>query len=195
MTDRVSASGAHDALEIAELVFGHAWNVRGNPHHQAFVSAAPRLLGVPLPQRPLTSAGTNAVTLLWLGPRSWLHVGGEASPQSDYESARRAVNAVGGALFDVSASYVGWRVSGATIARVLNRACPLDFHPRAFEPGRCAHSLLGHVTALFHRPYDEPSFVVMVARSFAAEALHVLREAAKPDGHRLGEPTAFPTAR
>ena len=195
MTDRVFTGGAHDDLQIGELVFGHAWNLRGDPRHAAFVSAAPRVLGVPLPNAPLTSTRTNAVTLLWLGPRSWLRVGGEASTPDDYESARRAMNAVGGALFDVSASYVGWRVSGATVARVLNRACPLDLDPRAFEPGRCAQSLLGHVTALFHRPDDAPSFVVMVARSFAADALHALREAAKSDGYRMAEPTAFPIAR
>src|SRR5690242_15380600 len=104
MTDRVGTDGAHDELEIGELVFGHAWNLRGDSRHEAFVSAAPRVLGVPLPQVPLTSTRTNAVTLLWLGPRSWLHVGREASTADDYESARRAVNAVGGALFDVSAS-------------------------------------------------------------------------------------------
>jgi sarcosine oxidase, subunit gamma len=195
MTDRVFTGGAHDDLQIGEIVIGHAWNLRGDPRHEAFVSAAPRVLGVPLPQVPLTSTRTNAVTLLWLGPRSWLHVGREAPISHDYEPARRAVNAAGGALFDVSASYVGWCVSGATVVRVLNRTCPLDLDPRAFEPGRCAQSLLGHVTALFHRPDDAPSFVVMVARSFAADASHALREAAKSDGCRITDPTGFPFAR
>jgi sarcosine oxidase subunit gamma len=195
MIDRVPATSANDDLAIGEIVLGHAWNLRGDPGNDAFVSAVPRVLGVPLAHAPLTSTRTDAVALLWLGPRSWLRVGREASTRDDYESARRAVNAAGGALFDVSASYVGWRVSGASVARVLNRACPLDFHPRAFTAGHCAQSLLGHVTALFHRPYDEPSFIVMVARSFAADALHALHEAARSTGYRDAEPTAFPTTR
>ena len=188
-------NGGDGVVEIGDVVFGRAWNVRGDPHSEAFASAVLRVLGVALPRAPMTGARGNAATLLWLGPRSWLCVGDEAAAVDDCESARVALNAASGALFDVSASYVGWRVSGASAARVLNRACPLDFHPRAFVPGCCAQSLLGHVNALFHRPGDGPSFVVMAARSFAADAMHTLREAARADGCRIAEPSRFSEVR
>jgi len=187
---RASAEGL---IEIGDVVFGRAWNVRGDPRHEPFASSVSRALGVGLPA-PMTSTRAAGATLLWLGPRSWLLVGNEAATMDDCESARVAMNAAGGALFDVSASYVGWRVSGADAARVLNRACPFDFHPRAFAAGQCAQSLLGHVNALFHKPGDGPSFVVMVARSFAADAFHTLREAGHADGYRIAEPSRFSQA-
>lgn len=188
---RASANGL---LEIGDVVFGRAWNLRGDPRHEPFVSAVSRALGIALPHAPMTSTRGDGTTLLWLGPRSWLHVGDEAATMDDCESVRAAMNAAGGALFDVSASYVGWRVSGADAARALNRACPLDFHPRAFAAGHCAQSLLGHVNALFHKPGDGASFVVMVARSFAADAFHTLRETAHADGYRVAESRRFSQA-
>lgn len=187
---RASAEGL---LDLGDVVFGHAWNVRGDPRREPFVAAVSRALGVALPA-PMTSTRASGATLLWLGPRSWLHVGDEAATMDECESARAVVNAAGGALFDVSASYVGWRVWGAAAARVLNRACPLDLHRRAFPAGQCAQSLLGHVNALFYKPGDGASFVVMVARSFAADAFHTLREAAQADGYRLAEPSRFSQA-
>lgn len=184
---------AEGLLEIGDVAFGRAWNVRGDPRHEAFTSVVSRVLGVALPA-PMTSTRAAGATLLWLGPQSWLHVGDEAATTDECEATRVAVNAAGGALFDVSASYVGWRVSGAAATRVLNRVCPLDLHPRAFAPGRCAQSLIGHVNALFHKPGDGPSFVVMVARSFAADAFHTLREAAHADAYRIAEPSRFSQA-
>lgn len=191
-TSDVRASG-DGPFEIGDVMFGRAWNVRGDPRHEPFVSVVSRALGVALPA-PMTSTQGSGTALLWLGPRSWLHVGDEAATMDDCESARAAVNHAGGALFDVSASYVGWRVSGAGTARVLNRACPLDFHPRTFAAGQCAQSLLGHVNALFYKPGDGASFVVMVARSFAADGFHTLREAAQADGYRIAEPSRFSQA-
>ena len=193
MADTIDARAGNggNAVAIGEVAFGRAWNVRGDPRAEAFASSVSRVLGVALPPVPMTSARADAAALLWLGPRSWLFVGDEPSTASDCEAARRAVNAAGGALFDVSASYVGWCVSGAAAARVLNRACPLDFHPRTFAPGQCAQSLLGHVNALFHRPGEASAFVVMAARSFAADAFHTLREAARSDGYRIAEATPF----
>ena len=178
-------------LAIGDVTFGCAWNLRGDSRDEAFASVASRTLGIALPSAPMSSVSTGAATLLWLGPRSSLFVSDETPASDDFESARRAVNDAGGALFDVSASYVGWRVSGATAARVLNRACPLDFHPRMFAAAQCAQSLLGHVPALFHKPGDAPSFVVLVARSFAADALHVLCASAQSDGYRIVEASRF----
>ena len=172
----IPGSDAGDArLAIADVTFARAWNVRGDPRNDAFASEASRALGLALPLAAMTSTCKEPATVLWLGPRSWLYVDDVASAPGAFEQARRAVNAAGGALFDVSANYVSWRVSGTSAARVLNRACPLDFHPRSFAKGACAQSVLGHINALFYKPGEDPSFVVMVARSFASDALHVLR--------------------
>ena len=191
MIDAPTDGSPDSPLAIGEVTFGRAWNLHGDPRNAVFVTGAAQALGAALPLAPLTSAPGEAATLLWLGPRSWLCIGGDAATLVDFDAARRSVNRAGGALFDVSASYVGWRLSGGGAARALNRACPLDFHPRAFAAGGCAQSVLGHVNALFHRPGDAASFVVLVARSFAADALHALCEAARTERYRIAEPTPF----
>ena len=166
MTDRVN-------LEAVEI--GAAWNLRGDPRRAAFVAEAERTIGLALPVGPGATAraahdGRDAVLgsmLMSLGPTTWLFVApAHASPPA-FDLARKALNAARGALFDVSASYVAWSVTGDD-ARVLNCACPLDLDQRAFPVGHCAQSLLGHVGALFYRPAAS-TFIVMAARSFAAD--------------------------
>jgi sarcosine oxidase, subunit gamma len=92
---------------------------------------------------------------------------GPAAARNDFETQRKALNAAGGALFDLSASCVAWMVSGEGAYRALSRGCPLDLDPHAIPAGRCAQSMLGHVNALLHRPGEQVAFMVMVPRSFA----------------------------
>ena len=181
---------ADAAVVLAEIRLATVWNVRGDPSRTPFVAAAASVLGLPLPLTPNTCANDARGALLWLGPRSWLRVTGDVA-RDDLDAARAALNDAGGALFDVSASYVGWTVSGAAAARVLNRMCPLDLHPRAFAAGRCAQSLLGHVNALFCQPDESATFLVMVARSLAADAWRDLCGAAATDGYRVAAAGPF----
>jgi sarcosine oxidase subunit gamma len=176
-------------VTLRELRIANAWNVRGDARNAAFVAKVGHLLA-PLPVEPLTSVRRDDAASLWLGPRSWLFVSGAANVR-DVDASRIAINAAGGALFDVSASYAGWSIAGAHAARVLNRDCPLDFSPHAFPAGRCAQSVLGHVNALFYRPRGEPTFLLLVARSHAADAWHALTAAASTDGREEAGPIDF----
>jgi sarcosine oxidase subunit gamma len=189
----VSGDATRARVTFRELRIGHAWNVRGDPRNASFIADAGRRLG-PLPIAPLTSARSDDHVALWLGPRSWLFVTGASAPRRDFDTMRLAVNAAGGALFDVSASYVGWSVAGAGAARVLNRECPLDLSPHAFPAGHCAQSVLGHINALIHRPREAPAFVVMVAQSLAADAWHALTTAASAEGYDEVEAIEFSSA-
>lgn len=169
-----------EPVALAVLALAAAWNLRGNPAESSFVATAERVFGLPLPLRPGASASSKpgessahsdalGDALLALGPTAWLYVGRDAA-RGDFDDARKAVDAAGGALFDVSASYVAWSVTGPEAAPALNRGCPLDLHPREFPAGHCAQSVLGHVNALFWRPDEAPAFVVLVPRSYAADA-------------------------
>ena len=170
---------------LAEVALGTVWNVRGNAGGETFVAQAAESLGLSLPAQPNASARGDATALLWQGPDSWLFVTGPDAARDDYESVRRAFQAAGGALFDVSASYVAWAVGGAAACRALSRCCPLDLHARAFPAGRAAQSMLGHINALYYKPDERPWFIVLVARSFAADAWTGLRAAAATDGCRV----------
>ncbi|HEY3180127.1 MAG TPA: sarcosine oxidase subunit gamma family protein [Casimicrobiaceae bacterium] len=178
-------------VTLGEVTYTLAWNVRGDPAQSSFVSEVERLLGLPLPLQPNTSAFRAGRTLLWLGPMSWLLVVEPASSSNDFDTTRRALNAAGGALFDVSASYVGWMIAGPAAARVLNRTCPLDLHPSMFPARRCAQSMLGHINALLYKLDERPTFVIMVARSFAADVWRDLCMSATTDGYVTAPPLAF----
>jgi sarcosine oxidase, subunit gamma len=190
-----AASGGSEALvTLAEVRLATAWNVRGNPAQAVFVAEAERALGMPPPLQPNTSVRNAAGAVFWLGPRAWLFVTGADLPRNDFDDVRRKLNDAGGALFDVSASYVAWTVSGVAAPRVLNKGCPLDLHPRTFAAGRCAQSVLGHVNALYYKPDGASTFIVMVARSFAADALSFLTASAAADGYRIAPPESFGAA-
>ena len=186
------AAGASPSLVIAELALNVAWNLRGDPARSALVPACAGALALTLPQTPNTSTRGEDNALLWLGPRSWLFVGAPGTLPDDFDATREALRAVGAALFDVSASYVAWSLTGSNAAAVLNAGCPLDLHPRAFPAGACAQSLLGHVGALVYRPDDAERFVVMVPRSYSVDAWHDLRAWAESAGYRIGTAQPFP---
>ncbi len=178
-------------VTIAEATIAAAWNVHGDPAQPMFLEEVRRLFDVALPLTPNTTTRTAALSALWLGPASWLLVAGAASPLVDYAAKRDALNAAGGALFDVSAARVAWMLSGPRAADVLAKGCPLDFHPRAFPAGSCAQSVYGHVNALIDRRGDDPSFTMMVARSFARDVWHSLVGAAAQYGVDVGPPRPF----
>lgn len=184
----VTAPEDRDAISLGEIAFAHAWNVRGDSAQPPFVDEVARLLGLSLPCEPMTSASTADSIMLWLGPRSWLFVASAQWRPCDFDATRRSLNARGGALFDVSASYAAWSVEGTAASRALNRGCPIDLHPRAFPAGHCAQSLLGHVNALIYKPAEPPVFIVMVARSLAADAWDGLCASAASDGYRIVPP-------
>ena len=181
-------------VTFAEIPIARAWNLRGDPRRATFAAEAQSRFGVPVPRQPCTTASTAAGAMLWLGPRSWLWVAATDAPAPDFDGARRALNAVGGALFDLSASYVAWAIRGEAADRVLNRGCPLDFHSRVFPPGHCAQSVFGHINALLYRPDERPAYIVMVARSLAADARHDLWSAAMSERPRVAPALAFGVA-
>src|SRR5581483_6091649 len=169
-SDCVAEPGTSNAraITLCEVGFARAWNLRGDATHGAFVRELERLYRGRLPSAPGTTHAAADRAMLWLGPRSWLWLA--QTRDVDFTSTRDALNAVGGALFDVSASYVMWRASGTNVARVLNRMCPLDLHDSAFGPGQCAQTLLGHLGAILYRPSAAPAFLLLVPRSYAQDA-------------------------
>jgi sarcosine oxidase, subunit gamma len=176
-TERASVA---DAAIVRDAAIAAAWNLQGDLSRADLDEAVQHVLGIALPTIPNTTTRNRDVVALWLGPRSWLLLAESSTPRLDrFEETRDAINTVEGALFDVSASRVAFRVSGAHATSVLASSCPLDLHPRAFAAGACAQSVLGHVNALFYKEDEAPTFVVLVARSFARDVGQALRHAAE----------------
>jgi len=169
------------SIEIAEVTCAQAFNVRGDPARGQFVEAVEGICGIDLPRTANTCTVSGERALLWLGPRSWLWLAGSAG--LEFLSTRNAVNTAGGAAFDVSASYVMWRVAGTAAPRVLNRMCPLDLHERVFVPRSCAQTLFGHIAGMLYRPGMAPAFVLLLPRSYAQDAWHHLCTSVSTEQH------------
>ena len=182
---------AGTGVALAEATIAAAWNVQGDPARSPFVEEARRIFGGELPGAPNTTARRAGRAAIWLGPASWLLVGGAASSFAEYAAARDALNAAGAAMFDVSASRVAWTLSGPRVADVLAKGCPLDLHPRAFAAGACAQSVYHHVNVLIEKRDDAPTFAVMVARSFARDVCHALCESSAQYGYEVRAPAPF----
>ena len=114
-----AVSSSHADLRFSELRFGSAWMLRGDPRQSPFLETARDWLGLPLPLQSNTSVRAANHCCLWLGPRGWLWLADE--PSSTVDTTRRRVGGAGGALFELSSSYVGWLTRGPAIAEVLNR--------------------------------------------------------------------------
>ena len=56
--------------------------------------------------------------------------------------------------------------------------CPLDLHPREFEPGQCAQTRLAKAGMIVSPLADGAGFEVIVRRSFADYLLRFLQDAA-----------------
>jgi sarcosine oxidase, subunit gamma len=146
-------------------------DLRGDAHDRAFMAAVGRVLDLLLPTEPCTAAAKGQIGALWLGPDQWLLT----CPASDVAgligALRAALADAHAAITDLSDGRVALRVAGPSGRDVLAKGTPLDLHPRAFPPGRCAGSLLAKTTVLIHLLDDDPargaSFDVYVARSFA----------------------------
>ena len=187
------AEGAGTVLHVATTVA--AWNVQGDPARAAMLAHVGQSFGVPLPLAPGTTRQEAGLLALWTGPRSWLLV--ESRPDGrprtlvDFDSKRDALQAVGGALFDVSASRIAFTIREPHAERILSQGCPLDLDARVFAPGRCAQSVFGHVSALLYRHAKTADWTVLVARSLADDAWRSLCVAAAAGGYDVESASAF----
>ena len=182
---------AGSAVFLSEATIATAWNVQGSADSSPLRAEVQRIAGVALPGATNTTSRGEGVVALWLGPQSWLLVAADAAALGDFTGARDALNAAGGALFDVSASRIAYVVDGPRAVDVLAAGCPLDFDPRVFRAGQCRQSLYGRVPALFYRPGEPPACTLLVARSFARDSWHSLCTAAAPYGYTVRAAARF----
>ena len=92
------------------------------------------------------------------------HRGGDAAGAAPRRSATRARRST------CSANRVVLEVAGPAARDVLATCCPLDLHPRAFGPDRCAGTLLGTAQVLSSRRRTSP-LPAPVRPSFLAYAV------------------------
>ncbi|MER6126813.1 sarcosine oxidase subunit gamma family protein [Streptomyces sp. NPDC001795] len=166
------------AIRLAELPFLAQVNVRLDAKGAA-ADAVGLALGFQLPLEPNTVVRTEDLTALWLGPDEWLVVG-RPGDQRDLESRiRSAAGDEPVSVTDVSAQRTTVLVAGPRARDLLSHGCPLDLHPRAFGPGRCAQTTLARTqVVLVAREEPRAGFWVLVRSSFAGYLTDWLLDAA-----------------
>lgn len=189
-----AAGPATPALHLRDATLGAAWNLQGDASDPVFAAQVRRAFDLALPTLAHRTATAPGLLALWQSPSSWLLLSNGPLPAqhrlTGWAGQRDAFNALGGALFDVSAARVGWTIGGPGAATLLNSACPLDLHPQVFAPGSCAQTVFGHVGALLYR-HANLDFSLFVARSFAREVGSQLGAQAAAQGCEFGAPALF----
>ncbi|MFG2378606.1 sarcosine oxidase subunit gamma [Streptomyces sp. NPDC048504] len=178
--DRLAATtrSSGRTVRLAELPFLAQVNLRLDAKGAA-ADAVGLALGLSLPLEPNTVVQAEELTVLWLGPDEWLVVGPPDTQRDVEHRIRAAAGDEHSAVTDVSAQRTTLLVSGARARELLAHGCPLDLHPRAFGPGRCAQTTLARAQVVLVAR-DEPGagFWVLVRSSFAGYLTDWLLDAA-----------------
>lgn len=156
---------------------GHI-NLRGDPNDTAFLSAAAGVLGEKLPLA--TNTMTRAVRrIYWLGPDEWLIVTVMEETTGLLLQLRGSLAGKHASVTEVSGGQVALRLAGPKARDVLAKGCSLDFHPNRFKAGDCAQTALAKANVLIGLVDSEPTYEIIVRRSFADYLARWLRRAAR----------------
>ena len=141
-------------------------NLRGNAEDPEFLSAISQTLNIALPVQPCSSMFDGVHRLVWAGPDDWFVIGPKGQASLIEMRLRTALAKMHHAVTDVSGGYTLLHLSGTPAREVLAQGCPLDLHPRVFGPGSSAGSLFFKTSIWLWQTDEEPSFEVLVRKSF-----------------------------
>ena len=172
---RAEASRGAAGVTLAERPHRGMVNLRLDPSDETAMNAFAEAFGFTLPTQPNTTAGNGEASALWLGPDEWWIVSPGSGPGAGPDLADKLYAALAdrfAAVTEVGEGRTCIRIAGPKARALLQKGCPLDFHPRAFGAGQCAQTLLAKATVAIHLSADEsaaegPVFEVYVLRSFA----------------------------
>ena len=179
--DARAAEPSAAGVVLCERRFVGKINLRGRPTKR-FLAAVGAALGFEPPTDPNTAVGGNGRTALWLGPDEWLIVTPPGEEGATCAALRTMRLGRHFAVTDVSEGRAVIGLAGADARDVLAKGCPLDLHPRAFGPGRCAQSTLAKALVILHQLSDRPAYDIYVERSFADYLWTWLEDAAAEYG-------------
>ncbi|MCB1380296.1 MAG: hypothetical protein KDK89_18300 [Alphaproteobacteria bacterium] len=172
MLERRSALAAAAPFESPKLRMAEVRNftlIQLAGFDDGFELRLARLVG-PLPPKVGTATVSGDHTLMRIGPSQFWLVG----PQTDEIGSQISGLA---AITPLSHSRTRIFLEGEASRDVLAKGIPLDFHPRAFTPGRFALTGLHHTPVMVHC-LQEDRFELYAMRTFAMSVWDWLRDAA-----------------
>ena len=166
-TTRGAASGGSAGVVISEGPFLGHLNLRGDPSDGSFIGAVEGALGFALPVEPNIVSDGDEKQVLWLGPDEWLIITPRDEQAVVADALVEALAGVFASVTDVTGGQTVITVSGGRAREVLAKGCSLDLHPRTFGEGQCAQTLVAGAGVTLRWAGPEPSFELIVRRSFA----------------------------
>jgi sarcosine oxidase subunit gamma len=171
--ERFEAAEVHGAraVRIREVPFLTMVGLRAAPGSVAAELFAAHL-GVRLPTACGAVTTGNGLSVLWLSPDEYLVVSVPATAPSggaEPPLAHALAEALGrqpGSVTDLSANRTTLELSGPMARDVLEKGCPLDLHPRAFERGTAFVTSIGSVPVLLWK-LEQERYWVLPRASFA----------------------------
>ena len=136
--------------------------------------------GCDLPATPKQVLG-RGVAFVWSGPDQWLaHT--PAIPAGGMEAYLRERLAAHASIVDQSHGRTLLRIGGPRLRDTLAKGVPVDLHPRAFQPGDAAATVVAHIPVHLWQIDAGPTFVFSIPRSLAQSFWHWLEASAAEYG-------------
>jgi sarcosine oxidase subunit gamma len=151
-------------VRLCEVPFLTMVGIRAIPGSAAARGIEARL-GAVLPTACGSVSRGDGVTVLWLSPDEFLVVS-DHPPAELIMTLVEALDGQPGSVTDLSANRTTLELSGPAAREVLEKGCPLDLHPRAFEVGTAYVTLVGPVAVVLWKVADEV-YRILPRSSFA----------------------------
>lgn len=163
---RAAAPAAGAGVLLSERGFRGQVTFRGSGD-RAFVEAVEAALGTPPPLEPNRVSERGRIRVLWLGPDEWLVVTPAGKEEALKKKLLEKLQGQVAAVTDVSEARAVIGLGGAKAREALAHGCSLELHPRVFQPGHCAQTLLARVPIILDQRDAAPSYDIYVQRSLA----------------------------
>lgn len=174
---RATMPDAHNRVLLCELAHLGYLVLRGKADDTAFMQAVARVLGQPLPTRPMAALSTARGVLLWLSPDEWLLVCKRSERTALLQALGAALGDVFAQVVDNSGGLTTLRLAGPDHLLLLRHLGPYDFE--SLEPGRCVSSVFSKATVTVVRS-DGAGVLLVLRRSFADYLWRLIERSAQP---------------
>lgn len=158
--------GANQTISLEEKPFLELINLKGEADSMTLQRALKHLTCANLPTQPNTITESEDFIIYWLAPNEWMIQSRQPRLSALYADLASALSKEFASVVDVSSGNTTLVLSGVKAREVLQKGCPLDFHPGVFKPGQCAQSHYFKAGILLS-PLTGGAYELIVRRSFA----------------------------
>ncbi len=142
-------------------------NLRLDPANKAAMKAVATLVGVDLPQKANYFVEGKETEVHWLAPDEWMIVSQNMEGNELVSKLDEALDGVHHSAVNVSDNFAVITVEGEKARALLQKAIPLDLHPREFHTGMSTQTHAAKTNVILQQVSDAPFYKLYVRRSFS----------------------------